>query len=259
MPKIIVSGRGGSGKSTLVTLIANKLIETGTVLVVDADESNLGLAAMLGLEPPRLTIMGYLGGKPVVGKKLLESIQGKNNENLRLFEERMNIDGLPSELLSVSGPLRLARVGKIEHSMEGCACPMGATARAFLKRLSVGEGEWVLVDTEAGIEHFGRGLLEGSDYVVFVVDPSNEGVILARKASSLSREAGKAFAVVINKADVQSRPILEGLLSSEELPVIGVMPHSEAITRANLIGESLERVSTEVDLQSVIEEIVSSL
>ncbi|MCL6477336.1 MAG: zeta toxin family protein [Peptococcaceae bacterium] len=51
MYKVIVSGRGGSGKSTLVALLAGELSNRERVLVVDTDESNLGLGKMLGLEP----------------------------------------------------------------------------------------------------------------------------------------------------------------------------------------------------------------
>jgi CO dehydrogenase maturation factor len=51
MPKLLVCGRGGSGKSTLVALLAQCLGEEGKVLVVDADESNLGLGTMLRLQP----------------------------------------------------------------------------------------------------------------------------------------------------------------------------------------------------------------
>jgi len=40
---------------------------------------------------------------------------------------------------------------------EGCACPMGALARNFLKNTETTPEDIVLVDTEAGIEHFGRG------------------------------------------------------------------------------------------------------
>ena len=62
MPKILISGRGGSGKSTLVTLLAQRLKEQGKeVLVVDSDESNLGLGAMLGIEPPEKTLMDHSG------------------------------------------------------------------------------------------------------------------------------------------------------------------------------------------------------
>ena len=47
--KISVCGKGGRGKSTLVSLLANAPLARGlTTLVVDSDESNSGLFRMLG-------------------------------------------------------------------------------------------------------------------------------------------------------------------------------------------------------------------
>ncbi|WP_258558935.1 AAA family ATPase, partial [Methanococcus maripaludis] len=41
MPKMVICGRGGCGKSTLITLMAQKIEEQGKkVLIVDSDESN---------------------------------------------------------------------------------------------------------------------------------------------------------------------------------------------------------------------------
>jgi len=259
MPKIMVSGRGGSGKSTLVALLGKKLSEEGRVLIVDTDESNLGLALMLGIKPPVQTIIGYFGGKPTMRTKLLKSIQSEGKEEVRLFDGEITINNLPPEILSGEGPLSLVRVGKIEHAMEGCACPMGATARSFLNQLSVGEGSWVIVDNEAGIEHFGRGVLEGADMVLMVVDPSHEAVLLAEKAKMLSSEAGKAFCVIINKTDEQSRPILEEALSKRKLRTIGTIPYSRQITRANLTGESLQTELAVTDISLILGAIKSNL
>jgi CO dehydrogenase maturation factor len=42
--KVSVCGKGGSGKSTIVTLLTNEVLARGyQVLVVDSDESNSGL------------------------------------------------------------------------------------------------------------------------------------------------------------------------------------------------------------------------
>ncbi|NLU45450.1 MAG: P-loop NTPase, partial [Euryarchaeota archaeon] len=61
--KIIVSGKGGSGKSTVSSLLALDLVRRGRrVLVVDADESNFGLEALLGLDGSG-ELMDCLGGK----------------------------------------------------------------------------------------------------------------------------------------------------------------------------------------------------
>ncbi|AIS52212.1 CO dehydrogenase maturation factor [Thermoanaerobacter kivui] len=252
MPKIVISGRGGCGKSTLVTLLAQRLGEEGKVLVVDADESNLGLSAMFGVEPPEKTLMDYLGGKPVVGKKLRAMIKSDGNEKVELFAEKMNLDSLPMECVRRKGPIVLLRIGKIEHSMEGCACPMGAVARNFLNYLTIEERQWVLVDTEAGIEHFGRGVIEGVDAILMVVDPSYEAILLAEKAARLSQEVKKDFGVVLNKVDEKTEPILKEKLAEKGVVIKGVLPYSADIAQANLLGGALKLGTVREELDRIV-------
>ncbi|MBC7253788.1 MAG: hypothetical protein H5T72_07460 [Actinobacteria bacterium] len=133
MPKILVSGRGGSGKSTLVSLLALEIRESAPVLVVDADESNLGLPSMLGLPEPLHTLMDWLGGRSAVREKLMALLRGTGGEDMGLFEPGLDHESLPESCRSARNGLSLVRIGKIEHSMEGCACPMGAVARANLE------------------------------------------------------------------------------------------------------------------------------
>jgi len=252
MPKVIVSGRGGSGKSTLVSLLARELEKKGSVLVLDADESNLGLGAMLGVEPPARTIMEGLGGKPAVSEKMRVMFDSGFKEKPRFFEGALLLRQLPADQVSADGELRFARVGKIEHSHEGCACPMGAVAKGFLNHLEVEPDQWVVVDTEAGVEHFGRGLLEGADLVLIVVDPSYEAVILAGKAAELAREAGKPFRVVINKADEQAGAALREMLGKEGLEVLAALPYDPSVVRSNLKGEPLSPDSLRSELELVV-------
>lgn len=240
MPKIMVSGRGGSGKSTLATLLARVLGEQGKVLVVDADESNLSLCNMLGQPAPTASLMDYLGGKPAVREKLLASLQQGSGENVGFFMEDLCLEKLPRECVMGDGPVGYLRIGKIDHSLEGCACPMGAVARSFLKQLKADQDEWVIVDTEAGVEHFGRGVLEGVDVVVMVVDPSREAILLADKARVLAAEVKKDFLVVLNKVDDSTEPLLRQELSGRGIPVGGTLGFSAEITRANLTGNPLE-------------------
>ena len=61
MNKIAICGKGGSGKSTVVALLAKALREKHyKVLVVDSDESNTGLYRMLGLDQAPLSILAEL-------------------------------------------------------------------------------------------------------------------------------------------------------------------------------------------------------
>ena len=62
--KISVCGKGGSGKSTIVALLADAIRERGyQVLVVDSDESNPGLYRMLGLPGRPKPLLELVGGR----------------------------------------------------------------------------------------------------------------------------------------------------------------------------------------------------
>ena len=65
--KISVCGKGGSGKSTIVALLAAEAHSRGyRVLVVDSDESNSGLFRILGFNEPPVPLMELVGGKKKV-------------------------------------------------------------------------------------------------------------------------------------------------------------------------------------------------
>lgn len=152
--KIAVCGKGGSGKSTVVALMANALPKRGyEVWVVDSDESNPGLYRLLGLDRRPRPLLELVGGK----KKVFQAYSGDSAPVPSvLTRDQIRTEDLPSQYVVAGDHVRLVCVGKILQSLEGCACPMGALSREFLKRLSLKENEVVLVDTEAGIEHFGR-------------------------------------------------------------------------------------------------------
>jgi CO dehydrogenase maturation factor len=51
--KMLVCGKGGCGKSTIVALLSKEMAERGNrVLVIDNDESNIGLHHRLGMDKP---------------------------------------------------------------------------------------------------------------------------------------------------------------------------------------------------------------
>lgn len=254
MPKILITGRGGCGKSTLVTLLTQKLSKRGKVLVIDTDESNLGICKMLGQQPPKMTLMGCLGGRSEVKVKLLSS----SDEKKSVFVDNLTIDRLPDECLGGRWPVRYLRIGKIERSLEGCACPMGAVARTLLKELTVGPDEWVLIDTEAGVEHFGRGVPQGVDQLVIVVDPSQEALLLAMKAQKLCTDLNKNFKVVLNKADAAAAAYLRQELAARGMAVAGTIPFLDEIWQANMLGEALTANMCREEVEALVTMLVES-
>ncbi|MBP2173217.1 AAA family ATPase [Methanococcus voltae] len=255
MSKLIICGRGGCGKSTLITLMAQKIEEQGKkVLIVDSDESNLGLSAMVGIKSPEKTLMDYLGGRPLLDGKLMEVFLNGENEKLELLSET-SLDKLPSDFVSWNGNKGFMQIGKIEHNNEGCACPMGVIGNDFLNNLVLNKDEWVLIDTEAGVEHFGRGTVEQADAIIMVVDPSNDAVLLSEKIAKLSDDADKPFGVVLNRVDDETKTILEDAISKKNISIMGAIPYSKTMARENLVGNRLDNNMIEGNVGDILKNL----
>lgn len=233
--KISVCGKGGNGKSVLTSLLANQAISRGLeVIVIDSDESNSGLFKMLGFKTPPLPLMELVGGK----KKLREKMSQPNI----LAESHFSIREIPSLYLIRRNGLALVSIGKILQALEGCACPMGVLNREFLKKLRLGEKEIAIIDMEAGVEHFGRGIDEGIDRVLLVVEPSLESITVAEKIKGLASSLNKAVSAVLNKIDSERIAlILEGELRIRDIEVIGILPSDPIVFEACLEGRTLGR------------------
>jgi CO dehydrogenase maturation factor len=239
--KIIISGKGGSGKSTITALLAKDLMTSGfRILVVDADESNFGLSALLGMNDPT-ELMELLGGKKVLGEKMRKSFAEGDKEPMKketIFDQSWSIDEIPGDCVSQKDGLSLLEIGKVKHFGEGCACPMGGLSREFLDRLKLESMDIAIIDTEAGVEHLGRGVEKGVDLILVVLDPSFESLRLANKISTMANEASKPVYFILNKVeDGVKEAMLEKLDRSR---VIGVVPRDRTVERKGLTGEPLE-------------------
>lgn len=235
--KLMICGKGGSGKSTAAVLLAKAMERQGCrVLLVDADESNIGLYKMLGLDMPR-TLMADMGGKKGFQSRLKASGQGLM-AGPPLFPPGMDMDDLPRDCLARTGEIRVVSTGKIEHFGEGCACPMGSLFRSLFPALVLAADDVVLVDTAAGLEHFGRRLDNQCDHLISIVAPSYESVTMAGRMAVIASEAGLPFSVILNNMPDGAAANVEVQLSG--LDILGTIPHCPELFRATLRGASLE-------------------
>jgi CO dehydrogenase maturation factor len=229
--KISVCGKGGSGKSTIVTLLANEALSRGyRVIVVDSDESNSGLYRMLGFSTMPVPLMELVGGKDGLRQRM-----GQPNV---LAEAEIATADIPEQHVLKRNGLKLVAIGKILQSLEGCACPMGVLSREFLKKLVLAEDELVIVDMEAGVEHFGRGVETSIDSVLVVVEPPLESLDVAQKIYDLASGIGiKNLQAVLNK--VPSEEIgarLEAELHRRNIPVAGCIHFDAGVFSSSLEG-----------------------
>ena len=228
--KISVCGKGGSGKSTVVALLANEARAKGyRVLVVDSDESNSGLFRMLGFDHPPVPLMELVGGK--------KSLKQKMASTNVLSETQIATAHIPEQYLLQKNGLKLVAIGKILQSLEGCACPMGVLSREFLKKLTLETDELAIVDMEAGVEHFGRGVDTSIDSVLIVVEPPLESVNVGQKIHDLASGIGvKNVWAVLNKVPSEEIAMrLKAELQKRRIEVVGCIYFD-----ANIFSSSLE-------------------
>ena len=231
--KMAVCGKGGTGKSTLTALLADVLRREGyTVLVIDSDESNLGLPRLLGLDTPSTPLIS-----------LLErfSMGDRKPDASWLEAARISLESIPREFIVSAPRMKFLTVGKIIDPFQGCACQMADLARDLVQKIALGIKEIMLIDTEAGIESFGRGMERGVDTVLTIVEPSFDSLALAEKIRYMAEGIGiSAIQAILNK--IPSPEIEEKLrkeLENKQMKVAGAVYLDPQISLAGFTGKKL--------------------
>ncbi|PKQ16106.1 MAG: hypothetical protein CVT67_06640 [Actinobacteria bacterium HGW-Actinobacteria-7] len=222
---IALAGKGGTGKTTVASLMVRALSEMGarTVLAVDADP-NACLHEGLGVEVERS-----------VGEITEEMLENANsNPNgmtkdvwLQYNVQRYVVETTRFDLLSMGRP-----------EGAGCYCYANNLVRGCVDDLSRGY-EYVVLDNEAGLEHLSRRTTRDVDLLVMVADPAVRGIRTAATLSALADElkiAVGARHLVINRALEPLDPALIAAIGETGVPLLGTVPPDEGIAALDLAG-----------------------
>jgi len=197
--RVVITGKGGVGKTSLTALLARLLARNAyRVLALDADPQ-MNLPYALGLPHDRARALVPLSQNP---DYVEEKTGARPGSGWGLFF-RLNpdVDDVV-ERFGVVGPedVRLLVMGNTVQPAAGCVCPENSLLAAVANAVSLRRGEAILLDTQAGIEHFGRALAQGFRHAVVVTDPTFNGVQVALHAARLARELGiPAIHLVVNR------------------------------------------------------------
>lgn len=249
--KIAVCGKGGVGKSTVSALLANVLRdEAYSVLVMDTDESNPGLYRLFGFED---------GPRPLM--KVLDrfSMGEEKREVEWLTMDKVTFRDIPDEFTLTHDGFRFLMVGKIEDPFEGCACNMSVLTREFIEKLVLADNELAVIDTEAGIESFGRGVERGVDTVLIVVEPTFESIILAEKINYMAEGIGvKKVRAILNKipsGKIESSMKKE-LLKKDVWP-LGTIFMDSQIMEKSFEGKPIGDSKAKEDMKKVVRRLLT--
>ncbi|WP_028845508.1 AAA family ATPase [Thermodesulfovibrio thiophilus] len=258
MKKVAVVGKGGVGKSFVVYGLTKALVKRGNrVLVIDSDESNQTLYKLFGFDSPPSAFMDFLGGKKTVQQSIIKRFQsGEKELKMSLIERKIfSIDDIPDEFIIKDDRMFLVSIGKIKEPMEGCACPMGVVIREFLDKIELKNTEIIIVDTEAGVEHFGRGIEKGIDTVIAVAEPYLDSIEVAEKALLLAQKMDKKVYFLLNKVPLEFEDKLKQNLQKKEIHISGIIHFSPEIYSSSIEGKIPQKTSIFNEIEEVSEKI----
>jgi len=184
--KVAVSGKGGSGKTSVCANLARVFASRGFgVLAVDADAS-LNLSSMLwgGTVKPLSGVREVVDGRARMPDGLV-----RMNPDVRDLVDEYSVD--------VSKNLRLLTLGTVKKAGAGCLCPENALLRALLRELVTKRDEVVLIDLEAGLEPMSRGTVKNLDIVLVVTEPSINSADVSERIISLCSDLSVARTLVV--------------------------------------------------------------
>lgn len=221
--RIAVTGKGGSGKSTVSGALCRHFARQGhKVVAVDADPNpNLGIS--LGVEAPTVESM-----RPILNA-LLDSGH-THNDPTPPAEELLTRYGIEAP-----EGITLVATGKIERPSDAClCCGSHNTTRQFFADLA-DDGRVVLADLEAGLNDLIWLRPAPNDVVLAVAETSAKSFEVAKRAVQLAREMGVVRIIgVANRAG----PDLDAGEAAERLDVneVVVIPEDPAVEAADQRG-----------------------
>ncbi len=248
MTKIIaMSGKGGTGKTTVAAMITRSLLKRsdGPILAIDADPAaNLHLA--LGLPMP-YTVgdireeMMHVASAGQLGVSI-------SRHDYLTHEVRMSLEeGEKVDLIAMGRP-----------EGQGCYCAVNHLLREIIDDLARNYA-YVVIDNEAGMEHLSRRTTKDVDLLLVITDPTIRGLraasIIAEMASDIEIEI-RDVQLVVNRVNGDLPDPLRRSIEELGLPVAAYVPNDEKINQLDALGEPLVRLEEQSPAGSALEELV---
>ncbi len=220
---IAVAGKGGTGKTSIASLVIRYLLRNnlGTVLAVDADP-NANLAESLGLEV-RQTVGRILNA--FQGDKL-KIPPGTTKE--AYLEYQLNV------AITESKGLDLITMGRGEGPE--CYCYPNVVIRKLIDEWAKNYS-YVVMDNEAGMEHLSRRTTQNIDELLLVSDHSVKGLRAVARIRELVKELKlivKRESIIINLVPGRLDPLLTQEMARLGIAPAAVIPVDEELKRYDL-------------------------
>jgi CO dehydrogenase maturation factor len=179
--RIVITGRGGTGKTTFAALAARFLPAPKLLIDADPDQS---LAAMLGVDMEA-------SGVRTISEALFDLQGGKKAEELGAMPMADRIEYLLNLSCFYESPeFDLLSLGV--KWTRGCYCAPNDVLQMLIPQVAQGY-EFMILDSPAGVEHINRRVVHEVDDVFAVVDPSAKALRNTRTFLAMAPMIGFSF------------------------------------------------------------------
>jgi len=251
---IAVSGKGGVGKTAVTALILKCLIETcneeKNILVVDADP-DANLAETIGVNVDVKKTVGYIATefkKLIAQGKLPPSIDKGAYLESRVLESVIELD-------------RFDMLVMWRTEGEGCYCFVNEVLSRAIEWLMDGY-DIVLMDCEAGLEHFNRRVFKEITHLIIVVDGSRHSFDTALRIKSVIDEVGikvENMWIVGNRIPKQCYELVEKRCRELGIPLLGIIPLNETLFQYYIEGVPLLKLPSNHEVVNEVRKMLRKI
>ncbi|HBI15038.1 MAG TPA: carbon monoxide dehydrogenase [Desulfobulbaceae bacterium] len=187
--RVVITGKGGVGKTTLTSCLARLLGRRGIRVLAADEDPQMNLPHALGLPPEQALAIVPLSRNPDYIAEKTGARPGKSFGALfRLNPDVSDVVGRFG--VRIDDRLSLLVMGTVVQAAAGCLCSENVLLDSVLNYLALRDEEAILLDTQAGVEHFGRALAKGFSQCLVVSDLSFNALAVACHAADLARQLG---------------------------------------------------------------------
>ncbi len=197
----VVSGKGGVGKTTLVSNLGVALAQEGAkVAIIDSNLTGANLGLHFGLISYPASVHDVMKNQAV-----LPDVMYKHPSGVDIIPASLSIEDINTEPKNIRAEID-------EH---------------------LGDKDYVLIDCATGLDRETLTSLDMVDEVLLVTHPELPTISDALRTKTVAREYGKSvIGVVLNRVNKKDEMRIENVSSFFDLPVIAAIPEDPTVRRS---------------------------
>ncbi|RLC94345.1 MAG: hypothetical protein DRI39_03250 [Chloroflexi bacterium] len=245
---IVVAGKGGTGKTTVSSLLVQLLSQKGVVLAIDADPAT-NLHQALGV-PLDQTI-------GAIREEMTEAVM--RGAISPAVSKQEYLDSRIMAALVEAKRFDLLAMGRPEGP--GCYCAANHMLRLSIDRFGHNY-DYVVIDSEAGMEHISRQTTRDVDILLIVSDVTQRGIYTAAEIKRLIGEmrtrVGK-ICLVVNRSTNGLPPEIEKAIESHGFELVARIPRDEQLSIMDVKGLPVTDLPEDSVLRTAMRELMGKV